>query len=399
MRILILSNKVPYPAKDGSSIAIRSMVEGLMLNDAKVHLLSLNTKKHYRHPAEFHSLLPKGLEFDKVDVDTDISPWKAFLNLLSGKAYHISRFLQSNFKARLKEELQNNLFDIVQLEGLSMAVYLTLIRNYSNAPVVLRAHNIEFQIWDRHRQHEKSFLKSLYLAIQCKRLKRFEQRVFDKVDASLFITKQDRKFYKSLGHKQQSLVAPCGLNPADYPLQEDDEDAEFDLIHLASLDWMPNQQGAIWFLNEVWPLVLEARPNTRMAFGGRNMPKEIIEKSSNKLWLYPEVKDAQEFVAKGKVAVVPLLAGSGMRIKLLEYLAWAKVTISTSIGAEGIDLEENKEILIADDAESFAAGIVYLLDDNRARMNMKNAARRFFEAHYDNKKLGKDILQFYGTLV
>lgn len=401
MKILLLSNKVPYPAKDGSSIAIKSMAEGLLANNAKVHLLSLNTRKHFRDEKDFKDLLPNDLVFEKVDVNTDISAWGAFVNLISGKAYHVSRFLQKDFSKRLKELLLSNHFDIIQLEGLSLAVYLPLIRKYSKASVVLRAHNIEYRIWQRHSSHESSFWKRFYLQLQSKRLQKFEKKSFKEVDAALFITKQDQSTFRKWGGQTLSLVAPCGLNLKTYkPLtSEEAEEAEFDLVHLASLDWLPNEQGALWFLEKVWPLVLEARPKTRLALGGRHMSKSIIEKASDLVWLYPEVKDAKEFLNKGKVAIVPLLAGSGMRIKLLEYLAWGMAIISTSIGAEGIEIKNEKEMLLADDAESFAAGVVYLLDDKEGRETMQRAARRFFEMNFDNTKLGKEILQFYATLV
>ena len=377
------------------------MAEGLLANNAKVHLLSLNTRKHFRDEKDFKDLLPNDLVFEKVDVNTDISAWGAFVNLISGKAYHVSRFLQKDFSKRLKELLLSNHFDIIQLEGLSLAVYLPLIRKYSKASVVLRAHNIEYRIWQRHSSHESSFWKRFYLQLQSKRLQKFEKKSFKEVDAALFITKQDQSTFRKWGGQTLSLVAPCGLNLKTYkPLTSAEaEEAEFDLVHLASLDWLPNEQGALWFLEKVWPLVLEARPKTRLALGGRHMSKSIIEKASDLVWLYPEVKDAKEFLNKGKVAVVPLLAGSGMRIKLLEYLAWGMAIISTSIGAEGIEIKNEKEMLLADDAESFAAGVVYLLDDKEDRETMQRAARRFFEMNFDNTKLGKEILQFYATLV
>lgn len=397
--MLLLCNKVPYPAKDGSSIAIKSMTEGLLVNDAKVHLLSLNTRKHYRSEKDYLEHLPDGLVFEKVDVNTDIHPWGAFLNIISGKAYHVSRFLQKDYSLRLKETLRNNHFDIIQLEGLSMAVYIPLIRKYSTASIVLRAHNIEFKIWERHTKHEPSFWKRQYLNLQTKRLKKFEKQSFKAVEAALFITKRDQKLYREWGGQTISLVAPCGLDLKAYrPIKNEDEPS-FDVVHLASLDWLPNEQGALWFLEEVWPLILEARPNTRLAFGGRHMSKAIIEKASDLVWLYPEVKDAKEFISRAKIAIVPLLAGSGMRIKLLEYLAWGKAVVSTPLGAEGIEVKNGKEMLLADDAESFAAGVVYLLDDQESREAMQRAARRFFETHFNNQKLGQEILQFYATLL
>ena len=129
------------------------------------------------------------------------------------------------------------------------------------------------------------------------------------------------------------------------------------------------------------------------------MPPEFIEMGSENLWLYPIVENARDFIGHGKVAVIPLLAGSGMRIKLLEFLAWGMPTVSTGIGAEGIAIENYKHGIIANDPESFAAAVVYLLDGKEARQEMQMQARHFFEENFDNQILGKDLIQFYQTLI
>ncbi len=398
MRILILSNKVPYPARDGSSIAMRSMVEALRLNGADVHLLSLNTQKHYRDPKLISKQKPQKLKLEYFDVDTNVKIGSALWNLLSGQPYHVSRFYQEKLAKRLKEILTKESFDLIQLEGLSMAVYLDLIRKHCDTAVVLRAHNIEYRIWQRHVEHEKSGLRKWYLALQCRRLERFEKQMLEAVDANVFITPEDQRLYRNWGGKSISTVSPCGLSPEENPPISGFK-PKYDLVHLASLDWLPNRQGAEWFLKKVWPLILEARPGTTMGFGGRDMPKEILELRSDNLWMYPVVEDARDFMAHGRIAVVPLLAGSGMRIKLLELLAWGMPTVSTGIGSEGIPIENYQEGILANDPESFASAVVYLLDGIEARKEMQVKARSFFEHNFDNRRLGKELLSFYQTLI
>jgi glycosyltransferase involved in cell wall biosynthesis len=377
---------------------MRSMVEALRLNATEVHLLCLNTRKHFRSSAEIEKHRPPELKLEYFNVNTDLKPLSALRNLLSRQAYHVSRFYQKSLVQRLEALLQAETFDIIQLEGLPMAVYLPLLRKYSKAPLLIRAHNIEYQIWERHLAHEQNPLRKLYLKLQVGRLKRFEKESLEAADAVVFISHQDQEIYRSWGGKSIANTTPCGLNPAEHP-PISGTPPKYDVVHLASLDWLPNRQGAEWFLKEVWPLILEARPQTTMGFGGRDMPKEIIALGNQNLWLYPHVENARDFVAHGKVAVIPLLAGSGMRIKLLELLAWGMPTVSTSIGAEGIAIENYKEGILADDPESFAAAVVYLLDGKESRKEMQVQARQFFENHFDNRQLGADLLNFYRTLI
>lgn len=397
MKILILSNKVPYPASDGSSIAMRSMIEALGSNGADLHVLSLNTKKHFRDPKVIAKHLPEGLKLEYFNVNTNIKAWGALVNLINGQAYHVSRFYQKVLANRLAELLKEEHFDLIQIEGLSMGVYLPLLRKLSKVSIVLRAHNIEFQIWQRQAQLETG-LRKRYLTMQAERLKAFEQKTMAEVDAITFITSEDQHLFRHWGGKSLSTVSPCGLNPNENP-PISGFSPKYDLVHLASLDWLPNRQGAEWFLKEVWPLILEARPETTMGFGGRDMPKDFVEMGSENLWLYPIVEDAREFLGHGKVALIPLLAGSGMRIKLLEFLAWGLPTISTRVGAEGIPIRNYQHGIITDDAESFAAAVVYLLDGTESRKEMQMAARQFFEENFQNDVLGKELMNFYRTLI
>lgn len=398
MKVLILSNKVPFPARDGSSIAMRSMAEALSMNEAEVHMLSLNTRKHFRSAKEIEKYRPNRIKLETFEVNTDVKAWGAIANLFSTKAYHVSRFYQEAMAKRLQELLSQHSYDIIQMEGLPMAVYLPLLRKYSQAALVIRAHNIEYQIWERHLAHERNPLRKQYLKLQVDRLKAFEKESLEAADAVVFISQQDHDIYRAWGGKSLSQITPCGLNPLEHPPISGYE-AKYDLVHLSSLDWLPNRQGAEWFLKEVWPLIIEARPETTMGFGGRDMPKEFIEMGDKNLWLYPHVANARDFVGHGRVAVIPLLAGSGMRIKLLEFLAWGMPTISTGIGAEGININNYQEGILADDPESFAAAVVYLLDGKEARKEMQIKARTFFENHFDNKQLGSDLLNFYRTLI
>lgn len=398
MKVLILSNKVPYPATDGSSIAMRSMVEALRLNGAQVHLLSLNTNKHFRQPESISKNAPQDIKLEYFNVDTKVRVSGALGNLVNGKPYHVSRFRQAKLEDRLRALLRAKEFDIIHLEGLSMAVYLPLLRELSQAAIVLRAHNIEYKIWERHVHYEKRFWRKWYLKLQTQRLERFEKQMMEAVDANVFITANDQKIYRQWGGHSLGTVIPCGLDPLEHP-PISGFSTKYDLVHLASLDWLPNRQGADWFLLKVWPLILEARPNTTMGFGGRDMPKEFLDLKSEQLWLYPVVKDAREFLAHGKIAIVPLLAGSGMRIKLLELLAWGIPSVSTSIGAEGIPIENYEQGILADDPESFAAAVIYLLDGTEARKEMQLKARAFFENNFDNRQLGADLLSFYQTLI
>lgn len=372
-----------------------SMIDGFIKNEASVSLLSLNTLKHHKSDTDIAKEKPATLHFEKVDVNTDIKPLGALMNLLSGDPYHVSRFYQKSFAERLQALLKEQKFDIIQLEGLSMAVYLDLIRENSDAPIALRAHNVEHQIWERHIQSLNNLLQKAYLNLQVKRLKKFEWQTLSEVDAVVAITKQDQQGFKAVLPQLKSIAIPCGIDLQHKKTNTVPAEGKVDLGYLASFDWMPNVQGLEWFLNEVWPLVKKARPNTTFQFGGRHMPPSFQNLNEEGIAVYPDVPDMAKFVCKSKVQVIPLLAGSGMRIKIIENMALGICQVSTSVGAEGIAIKNGYDILIGDSPDEFSQQILEALNQSDLIQSIGQNARHTIEEQYDNAALGKQLLTFY----
>lgn len=394
MKILLLCNKVPFPANDGSTIAIASIIDSLILSKVQVSVLAFNTSKHFRTNEEISSNAPAGVELRYIYLDNRIDPLNALINLLSSRAYQVSRFRNKHFRQALIQELSEHEYDIIQIEGLSMAVYLPEIRKYSTARVVLRAHNVEAIIWKRHLQSEKNPFFRLYLALQNRRLAAFERKVAYEVDAIVAITPEDLAEFRRLQPAKVAISIPCGVDLSKYePCLADTY--SYDLCYIASFDWLPNQQGIRWFLDEVWPLVLAKRSNTTFALAGRHMPQDIAQRAVKGLKVEGEVLSMKDFLCSGRLVVVPLLAGSGMRIKILENMALGLCQVTTQIGAEGFDIENGVNIVIADDPSEMATAIIKLLNQPEKILQIGKNARQMVGENFSNKWLGKQLVEFY----
>jgi len=174
VKILQLCKKFPYPLRDGEAIAIVNLTNAFHELGHKVTLLAMNTPKHYFKIKELPEEIKKIARFIAVDVDTKINPFDAFWNLFSGKSYHIKRFISKEYKQALTELLQDNEFDIIQLEGLYLAPYVDTIRKHTDASIVLRAHNIESEIWERIADNQSWGWRRWYLRLLARRLKKEE---------------------------------------------------------------------------------------------------------------------------------------------------------------------------------------------------------------------------------
>lgn len=395
MRILLLSNKAPYPTTDGSAIAIWQMATGLSQAGAEVHLLTLNTKKHFKPDTGVPEEWKSKLHYQSVLVNTDIQPLSFLLNLLSHQSYFVSRFDQAAMQQALVNTLSQKRFDWIQLEGLFMCPYIALIRKYSKARIALRMHNIEHRIWEHHLASETSLLKRLYLNIQIKRLKAYELRSIQQVDALLPISEVDAKWIKP-----HAAGIPLHYSPTGMSIQAQTVEPLYSnrVFHFASMDWMPNQEALRFLLDEIWPLVLLRKPEAHLYAAGRAMPATFLSYRSKGLTLEGEVASAEMVYLENDIMVVPLKSGSGLRIKLVQGMAHGKAIVSTTIGAAGTGMQPGIHYLEANTAEAFAEAIIFLMDHPIEKARLAAAAKAHLQEDFDNVNLSRRILEFLQSL-
>jgi len=395
MKILLLCNKAPYPPNDGSSIAIYQMANGLLSAGATVNLLTINTKKHFKSDSGVPADFKERTKYTSVYHNTDTSIPGAIANLFSTKSYFVSRFYFEEFKEKLIASLRQNAFDIIQLEGLFMAIYLPVIRKYSKAKVVLRAHNVEHVIWERHITHEKSFFKKNYLRIQNNRLRNFELNVFNSVDAIVSITDADKDSILKLGITTPCYTSITGVSIGDYELNNTADFVPNSLFYFGAMDWLPNVEAANWFVENCYDKLKTTHPNTTLVIAGKNMPGSLKHLSHKGIRIEENVLDKRYFYATYQIMLVPLLSGSGLRIKIIEGMAYGKAIISTRVGAEGINCEHGRDILIADTPDEFITQIGRLLHSSEELKKLEVNAKAFAKTNFDNDSISKKLLNYY----
>lgn len=395
MRVLQICNKAPYPPNDGSSIAIYNMGVGLIANDTELHVLTINTKKHFKDDKGIPGEYRINAHYQSVYRNTDVSLTGAFLNLFTQDSYFISRFYFSFFEKALESKLKAQEFDIIQLEGLFVATYIPIIKKYSKAKIVLRAHNVEYLIWERHLKNEKSLFKKWYVGLQTKRLKKFEINVLRQLDAIVTITDVDKHFFEQLSFNKPIYTCITGVNVGAYREKKTALVKPNTIFYFASMDWMPNQEAVDWFLNNCWKEIHQAVPDTKFVIAGRFMPQRFIKLNLANVLVIEKVADAAQFYNEHQIMLVPLLSGSGLRIKIIEGMAYGKPIISTSIGAEGVNYTEGKNILIADAPEKFSSAVISLLKDSEKRCRIEQEALLLAEKEFDNKKVAAGLVDFY----
>lgn len=393
MRILFLCHKMPYPPVDGGAIASLNMITEFAKQKHSVQVLAMQTPKHGFSIQNLPQEFSENIEWHQAKINTNISPIKAIFNLLfSRKPYNAQRFVSNVFKLKLAEILKNKSFDIIQLEGLYLCPYIPVIRKYSKAKISLRAHNIEWLIWDRLAKNDKSALKAFYYGILAKRVKQMEQDALKKVDLLVPITENDKQGLK-FKDKNKVFVSPTGIDNNNFKQQKSPDNKT--LFHIGALDWIPNQEGLFWFIKNVWIKLKNEHPDWEFVIAGRNALKSFENTLANFPVKYiGEVENAANFIDKHKIMIVPLLAGSGMRIKIIEGMARSKCIVTTEIGAEGINVSE-KNIVLASDADKMYSALTNIMNESKKVDKIGEEAYKFIEDNFSNKKLISKLVDFY----
>ena len=396
MKVLQLCNKPPYPPVDGGTLAMNSITQGLMAAGCEVKVLSLCSDKHPVLENRMTESYREATRFEAVHIDLGIHPLDAGVAVLCGESYHVKRFISKEFGQRLAQVLKEEQFDVVHVESIFMTPYVPIVREHSDAKVVLRAHNVEHTIWRRVAQSERNPFKRWYLKHLSLTLAAYEREHLNDYDGVVSITENDAQQLREMGCRRPMLSMPFGIVPETEMQVEEEPNS---LFHIGSMDWMPNQEGVRWFLKQVWPMVHERMPQLTLYLAGRKMPNDVMHVDMEGVRVLGEVSDAMYFIASKQINVVPLLSGSGIRVKIIEAMSAGKVVVTTTIGASGIGCTDGKDVLIADTPEQFVEQLQRCVDNPEFRQQIGRNAVSLITEQYGNEQLTQRLLEFYDQIL
>lgn len=393
MKVLQLCHKPPFPSIDGGCIAINTLSQGLLANDIDLKILTASTEKHPFKPDEIPEDFKEKTDIEAVFLDTRVNIIDAFSALVTSDSYNVNRFFSTDFDRRLIEILRRTKYDIIHLESLFMTPYIDTIRKLSKARIILRSHNLEHLIWERLANSTGNTAKRMYLKHLASKLKKYEMKTINEVDGIAAISYEDTKRFKDFKCKVPIVTIPFGIDLKQYDFVQSKADKLNKLFHIGAMNWEPNKEGINWFVDEILPLIKDE--DVSMHLAGRAMPGYLKELNSTQLVVHGEVDNAKTFMQDHDIMIVPLLSGSGIRIKIIEAMACGKAVISTSVGAEGIACTNGEDIIIADTAKQIAAAVKDLSRNAEKVRSLGKNARKLIENHYDNDQIILKLIDFY----
>ena len=405
MRILFLTQIIPYPPNAGPRVKTWHVLRYLHERGHDVTLAS------YVRTDE----LPYVAKLDEVCTAVHTVP------ITRSMAANVRYWLQSHLTRRpflierddlagmrqlVQKLLATEEFDVVHADQLTMTQFALDAKNGGGEKrpyIIFDAHNATWSIWERMRENAPWFLKPVY-QIEENRIKQYEGMLVEQFDHTMVVIDPDKDLL--LAGVQNGKVEALKSRISSIPIAVDAQilqpiqrkPGSHNIMTLGTLSYPPNADGIRWFLQEVFPRVQKQVPDVTLTVIGKNPPADFMQmaaQSSGAIEVTGYVDDLTPYMEAAALMVVPVRAGSGMRVRLLEAFARAMPTVTTTIGLEGIYAEDGKEILLADDPQSFAAATVNLLNDPDLQDSLAENGRKLAVARYDWRAVLKKMDAVY----
>lgn len=390
-KILFVTPYNPFVSPLGaSSRSVRYRI-GHLSEVAEVHLLTFASSKDQVIPDHFigkthfaaHPVLHSGVRSRLIRLG----------NILMGKigTFENIAVLSSALGKAIRQLTSNNRFDLIHIDD----VIIAPVMNYC-PPDVKRLfffHNLMTLQYRNIFLSKKGLLKKIILFVEYLHIRHYEKKLLWKMDCAVVLTKIEQESAQSLSLKSKIYQIPLEINLGEYiPASEPIDPSR--ITFTGTMSYEPNHEGAEYFIKSIFPLIQRSIPQAHFFVVGMSPPEHLLKLCNDKIAVTGEVKNIQQYINQSAVMAVPLLSGGGMRFKILEACALGKAVVSTSVGAEGIDYTNNKNMIIANTPEDFARQVCDLLDNPQKARELGLNARRLIESTYDTgivKQQWKDV--------
>ena len=395
MKILFLSPTVPFPLTDGGRVRVFNLLKQIAVKN-EVTLLALETQTtdadgvaELRQLGIQVHLVPNAPTLPRVSFGTLV---KAFLKR---QPITVARYDIPAYRQEFRELIATQTFDLVHYEMFHIAQFHT----ETYLPGVLSQQNVDSAIWRRLCSETANPLYKFAYWTQQLAFQRYERVLSPKFDAVTCTSDIDAAVFQQHCTENAIEIIPNGVDITHYRPDFTTE-VPAHLIYIGSMDWYPNEDAVAFFADEVLPRIQEKVPNVAFSIVGGN-PSARVQKLAERdgVIVTGRVPEIKPYFAEATVFVVPLRIGSGTRLKILEALAMGKAIVSTTVGAEGLDLKDGAEIFIADEPTAFADAVTRLLTDAQLRRRIGENGRSRVEQDYDWRSIGEKLHALYTKIL
>ncbi len=305
-------------------------------------------------------------------------------HILDSVPYAVAKYRSQEYTAAVQRLLREAAFDAIVCDFLPPVLNLP---EQLPCPAILFTHNVEAEIWRRHADNAANPVSRFLLGQQWQRMLRFERDALARFDLVLAVSDADRHTFARLypgALKRPAHVVQTGVDTAFFAPLPAETARRAHLVFTGSMDWLPNEDGMLYFVRDILPRIRQVEPETTLSIIGR-APTPAVKRLAEQpgIDVTGRVDDVRPHIANGSVYVVPLRIGGGTRLKIFEAMAMGKAVVSTTVGAEGLPVTHGQDVLIADEPARFAQAVVHMIRDADDRRRIEHAARQLVVEKYD----------------
>jgi polysaccharide biosynthesis protein PslH len=297
-------------------------------------------------------------------------------NLLSPLPYAIKKYDSAAMREQIVQLGASGRFDVVVCDFLAPAIN---VPEDLPCATVLFQHNVEAMIWKRHYEVQRNRLKRGYLRGQWRKMRAFERESCRRFDTVITVSREDREMIRREYEAENVYDVPTGVDVEFFQPSGEVAPEAHNLVFTGSMDWLPNEDAIRYFTEQIMPLIRQKISDVTLTVVGRNPYPGLLElsKRDDSIVVTGRVDDVRPFMEKAAAYIVPLRIGGGTRLKIFEAMAMEKAVVSTSVGAEGLPVRNDEELILADTPEAFAESVVRLLRHSEIarRLGQRAAAR------------------------
>ncbi|MDT5063399.1 MAG: polysaccharide biosynthesis protein PslH [Acidobacteriota bacterium] len=392
MRILWVKAGKLLPVDTGGKIRSYNLLRQLASHHSLTLLSYYGGARDENYERKIMEHLPGAETIHTGAPETTLAQAGDYLRHLFSRApYAVTKFTSPRVKSRVKSWMDERRFDVAVCDFLSAS--LNFPRELLT-PSVLFQHNVESALWQRQAEHEPNLLKRIAFKLEAAKMSRYERAAVNRFQQIIAVSEHDRVLMSEMTDAARISVVPTGVDLSQYRAAKvaDAETSELHpapvkgraplVVFLGSMDWEANIDGVEYFCRDIWPRVRSSVPGARFRIVGRNPHPQVLRLASESIEVTGTVPSVVEHLREATVVIVPLRIGGGTRLKIFEAMATGRAVVSTTIGAEGLDVHHGQDILLADDAGEFADSVITLLTDEEKRKHFESAAAQL-AAQYD----------------
>ena len=403
MRILMITHFVPFPPRGGALQRNYNLLRQIA-KENEIHLITLTQKALLPTAEQLNDSINVVAKYCKsvtvFQIPTDRSKilWYLllFFNLFSLAPYSVWRFRSRAMRNEVKKQLAKNQYDVIHIDTIDLALY---IKCAPHVPKVLNHHNIESALLLRRAAKGQNILAKWYIYLQGWKLKKYERKMLQHIDMNVTVSELDGILLKKHCPGAKFTTISNGVD-TEYFRPLDVQVNTRSIVFVASLDWYPNLDAVEYLTQAIWPILKREIPGIEMNLVGGPPPEAIVKfgRKDSAFKVHGFVEDVRPYMAAAAVYVVPIRVGGGTRLKILDAMAMGKAIVSTSIGCEGLEVNDGTDIVIADGPEEFVASTAELLRNHDLRKRLGVNARKTVERIYSWDKIGPALESVYRNL-